>query len=257
MIYANVNGLRTVPAPGARGACPTCDGAVLSKCGEVNAWHWAHVARDCDPWKEPESGWHRGWKEMFPEQCREVSVGNHRADVLIGGTAIEFQHSNISVEDICARELHWRSLVWVLDGSQLSLEVTPKDGHVTFRWKHPRRSWFRSEKQLVFDAPPGGFATGTSRVYWTPFEDQGGMWARVQQQVGDIIIYLDEGGQTQTATLRDGALGNWFREPVFAGDGQSVLVVRKLYAEVPCRGWGVIKKRSAFVDGYVRRQAVA
>lgn len=36
-------------------------------------WHWAHKGRlPCDPWWEPETEWHRMWKDYFPSQNQEV-----------------------------------------------------------------------------------------------------------------------------------------------------------------------------------------
>ncbi|MBL7893856.1 MAG: hypothetical protein JNK50_01090 [Bacteroidia bacterium] len=47
---------------------------MLAKCGTINIWHWAHEAiENCDDWYEPETQWHRDWKEHFGEECSEMS----------------------------------------------------------------------------------------------------------------------------------------------------------------------------------------
>jgi hypothetical protein len=86
--------------------------------------HWAHAGRrDCDPWWENETPWHREWKALYPEGCREVSHlapdGEiHRADVKTPtGIVIEFQHSGMTDAERLARESFYGNLVWVVDGS--------------------------------------------------------------------------------------------------------------------------------------------
>jgi hypothetical protein len=45
---------------------------MIAKCGQIRVWHWAHRAiRTCDPWWEPETKWHRDWKNQFPEDWQE------------------------------------------------------------------------------------------------------------------------------------------------------------------------------------------
>jgi hypothetical protein len=156
MLYASG---KVVAKPGLRGECPCCGGELIAKCGELVAWHWAHVSADCDAWSEPETDWHIKWKSCFPIDCREVVVGNHRADVLIGCHAIEFQHSPISANEIRDRENHYELLTWVIDGSEFrgrftvnrppdasGVQKKPRwmrhsDGWWLFRWSHARKSW--------------------------------------------------------------------------------------------------------------------
>lgn len=48
--------------------------------------HWTHNSvRNCDPCWENETPWHREWKNLFPENWREISHTDskgeiHRAD---------------------------------------------------------------------------------------------------------------------------------------------------------------------------------
>jgi competence CoiA-like predicted nuclease len=72
---------------GLLGGCPDCGAIVIAKCGHVRVPHWAHQGiRTCDPWWEPETEWHRTWKNCFPEDWQEISHTSitgeiHRADV--------------------------------------------------------------------------------------------------------------------------------------------------------------------------------
>lgn len=85
--------------------------------------HWAHAGRrDCDPWWENETPWHREWKNRFPESCREIvhvaSDGEmHRSDIKTPtGIYIEVQHSSMPDAEREAREAFYGNLVWVVDG---------------------------------------------------------------------------------------------------------------------------------------------
>ena len=57
---------------------------------------------NCDNWWEPETEWHRQWKENYPADCQGVSSfdtktgENHIADIhTTHNLVIEFQHSRI------------------------------------------------------------------------------------------------------------------------------------------------------------------
>lgn len=78
---------------------------MLAKCGQVNAWHWAHQAgQDCDPWNEPLTDWHRAYQRLVPPERCEVVIGQHRADLTAPkGNVVELQHSTISADHIAAR----------------------------------------------------------------------------------------------------------------------------------------------------------
>lgn len=85
--------------------------------------HWAHKSqRDCDPWWENETAWHREWKSHFPEECREVSHSApdgevHRADIKTPtGIVIEVQHSPMTDRERESREEFYENLIWIVDG---------------------------------------------------------------------------------------------------------------------------------------------
>ena len=122
MLWAETTTGRAMPSPKGRGVCPGCGGEVLAKCGEHVSWHWAHVASDCDPWSEPESTWHRRWKQMFPPEWQERQIGAHRADVLTPHGGIEFQRSSISSTEIREREDFYGRMIWVIDATRYRME---------------------------------------------------------------------------------------------------------------------------------------
>lgn len=90
--------------------------------------HWAHPQGSVDHWWEPETEWHRKWKERFPDDWQEVvhcsSTGErHIADVKTEhGLAIEFQHSDISEQERRSREEFYGRLYWVVNGLRLKTD---------------------------------------------------------------------------------------------------------------------------------------
>ena len=124
--FALVRGKRSSPTKGQRGTCQYCDREMTAKCGRVKMWHWAHMPNyRCDPWLEAETQWHREWKELFPEDWREVvqcddrTGEKHIADVKTPhGTVIEFQHSPMEYEELNSRESFYQDMFWVVDGDR-------------------------------------------------------------------------------------------------------------------------------------------
>src|SRR6187549_789206 len=102
MKFALVDNNKTEAIEGAKGICPICDSEVIARCGKVKINHWAHKAiRNCDPWWEPETEWHRSWKNNFPAEWQEYSFideqtgEKHIADIHTNDRLVmEFQHSS-------------------------------------------------------------------------------------------------------------------------------------------------------------------
>ena len=128
MKFANVDGeRREATRSGQRGICPGCGAEVVAKCGRVKVNHWDHFSgKDCDSWHEPETEWHRMWKNQFPVEWQEKDFvdektgEHHRADVYTPhGLTIEFQHSAITPAEKESREKFYKNLIWIVDGSRL------------------------------------------------------------------------------------------------------------------------------------------
>ncbi|MCT2541086.1 competence protein CoiA [Sedimentimonas flavescens] len=127
MLTADVNGSRCRPLPGAVGSCPFCNSEMIPRCGEVRVHHWAHKSKaDCDPWWEPETDWHRNWKNEFPLRWQEYLFTDHAtgerhiADVhTLAGLTVEFQHSHLEPNERRARETFYKNMLWIVDGSRL------------------------------------------------------------------------------------------------------------------------------------------
>lgn len=123
MQFALYNSKKHSAQPALKGTCLHCGNEVIAKCGAKNIWHWAHVkSGDCDAWSEPETQWHRDWKDKFGTEYSEIRIIKnnvyHIADVLNNtGIVFEFQNSAISSEIIKAREEFYGSkMIWLING---------------------------------------------------------------------------------------------------------------------------------------------
>ncbi|MBL1435551.1 MAG: hypothetical protein COB08_005055 [Rhodobacteraceae bacterium] len=127
MLTANINGNRSRPFPGTVGTCPFCYSEMIPRCGEIKVHHWAHKSKtDCDHWWEPETDWHRNWKNEFPLRWQErvftdeTTGERHIADVFtLAGLTVEVQHSHLDPEERRAREAFYKNMLWIVDGSRL------------------------------------------------------------------------------------------------------------------------------------------
>lgn len=135
----DVSGKRVCAENAERGleyVCPLCGEPVILRRGEIKIPHFAHKSgRElCDGWHYDTSEWHYSKQCLFPAECREVVVESngikHRADILLDGIVIEFQHSPISAGEFENRNNFYTScgynVVWVFD-------MTPPEKRGQFR----------------------------------------------------------------------------------------------------------------------------
>jgi len=169
MKWAIKNGQRILATPNNKAECPLCKKEVIAKCGLIKVWHWAHKSnKDCDNWYEPETQWHLEWKNKFPKEQQEVKVGKHRADIKIKDMVIELQNSNLSPKEIIERENYYKNMIWLLNGRKIAknLELRKKNkSYITFRWKHPPKSWWKAKKPIYLDFGLGFFMIHVRKIY--------------------------------------------------------------------------------------------
>ena len=194
MKFALVDGERREAQPGLPAKCPGCGGAMIPKCGErrLRVWHWAHRGtHTCDYLREPETEWHRAWKNKFPEDWQEKPHRSedgekHIADVKTDrGIVIEFQHSFLHRDERESREKFYQNMVWVVDGLRrvrdrsrffelLARASIVKDKPLTFSLPLSEcellRDWIDSRKQVFFDfgdnSEPGDPPSFGGPVLW-------------------------------------------------------------------------------------------
>lgn len=173
MKFALINDSKVEATKGAKGICPSCSAELIAKCGQVKINHWAHKgARNCDPWWENETEWHRLWKNNFPRESQEICLideqtgEKHIADVRTShGLTIEFQHSFINQQERISRESFYKNMIWVVDGTRLKKDY-PRfiKGHGDFRMTNKQgiflvdfpdecfpASWLGSSVPVIFD----------------------------------------------------------------------------------------------------------
>ena len=123
MLYASLNNEKIEAVPDTRAICLLCEKEVFSRCGEINVWHWAHLKdKSCDNWYEPETAWHKDWKNLFGKEFSEIIITKngkkHIADIHTkDDVVIELQNSVISKPVIRQREMFYgERMLWIING---------------------------------------------------------------------------------------------------------------------------------------------
>lgn len=133
MLLAKQNEIFIEAHPDMRALCPQCGNEVISKCGTIKIWHWAHKV-ECPYHTEPETEWHLQWKIWAKERGFNVEVrrNNHIFDAFnpVTKTVFEFQHSPIS-----QKELSERSFDAVNSGYLINWIFDYKKKHIEYH--HP------------------------------------------------------------------------------------------------------------------------
>ncbi len=228
-IAINEKGERINAMPNKVAKCPICNKDVISKCGNIKVWHWAHkVGEDCDSFSEPETEWHIGWKNMFPKENREVILKEgfwdkesyhwadankkHRADIFINNLVIEFQNSPISSEEIKEREKFYNKMIWVLNGINLCSGLEFRkfvNGIITFRWKNPPKSWWEAKKNIYI------------HLNFIPIQG----------------VIKEEISNFSPEQLKPYDLLN-----------DKIFFIKKMYSNIPCGGYGILLSKEQFLE---------
>jgi len=195
MLYASLNNEKIEAAPKTRAICPLCEKEVFSKCGEVNVWHWAHLKQEsCDNWYEPETKWHKDWKNKFGKELSEIIIEKdgikHIADIFTKDEiVIELQNSPILKPVIRKRELFYgKKMLWIINGipfkdnfkiypderylnkyihkivgqkliHQVTGKVVSEERNEMFNWSWCRKSWNEVLRPVFIDF-------GDDNLFW-------------------------------------------------------------------------------------------
>jgi competence protein CoiA len=239
MQFALVNNNRLEAQPQLQGLCCCCWKPVIAKCGTRKIWHWAHKSKtECDDWWEPETEWHRTWKNNYVPDWQEISLldertgEKHIADIrTIHTLVIEFQHSHIEPQERTSREKFYKNMVWVVDGTRLKRDY-PRflkgkknsfenqifyntDNPKVFRvdlldWCFPS-AWLKSSVPVIFDFRGDGSMDdfeGLRNTLYCLFP-QVGRYARVAEISRQAFIKTTTNGEW---TLRVEEFINDFRK---------------------------------------------
>lgn len=138
--------------------CPYCGAPLTTKKGEIRQHHFAHKQNHLcsDTWERNHSydisPWHNEWQSLFPKENQEVKLSlgdtNHRADVMIDRTVIEFQHSIMPVKAFDDRNNFYFNLgnkvIWLFDLSDLfekQLFYKEVNERLEFYWRNPKKAF--------------------------------------------------------------------------------------------------------------------
>lgn len=146
MKYSLVNNKKVEAFKGGKGNCLLCGKETLAKCGTKIVHHWAHKSlKNCDPWWENETEWHREWKNHFPIEWQEIihydekTGEKHIADVKTEkGLVIEFQNSPMSIEELNSREDFYKKMIWIVNGKSFK-----KNFHILHKLPNPKAEFVK------------------------------------------------------------------------------------------------------------------
>lgn len=112
--------------------------------------------------------WHKEWETHF--ENTEISIGNRRADAIVGKNVLEFQHSNISLENVTARSADWKKfgykIHWIIDCNN-AIEISELYNNsylITFKidaWKYEH---FTCEKYIYLNIDDKIFKINPNKV---------------------------------------------------------------------------------------------
>jgi competence protein CoiA len=150
MRFALIDNIKVEAMPKLIAQCPGCHQPVVSKCGAQRIHHWAHQSKkNCDSWWEPETAWHRNWKDKFPHEWQECVMRDektgelHIADIHTSSNiTLEFQHSHIDPQEQLSREKFHKNLTWVVDGTRLKRDYK--------RFIKEKKNYFSKLKEGIF-----------------------------------------------------------------------------------------------------------
>ena len=277
MQYALLNGRKSTPVKGASGTCPICNAPMVAKCGPRVMHHWAHkVGRNCDPWWENETAWHREWKSHFPEECREVSHTApdgevHRADIKTPtGIVIEVQRSTMTDRERESREAFYGNLIWIVDGKSFQnrfhlgwmLPDPSADGFEDIVWFHQRQDAARRSLE----------STDTVSPFWRISEQRKHYPDLARENIGSVmppgsLALFHDGADIRDQVLAD-YVGHhqfhwtrprrtWFdaKCPVYIDFGEEVLYQLVEYDDRLGLCVRLVAKRKLIHDAMVERRA--
>lgn len=217
MLYGlDKKGKRIEAEPQKKAKCPTCNTELISKCGSINIWHWAHKnSEECDSWSEGETQWHLGWKQIIKPEFCEMKIGNHRADIKTNfGTIIELQNSSIDSYQIKEREKFYNNMIWIFNGKQFENNFIIKNNYIECN---------------KFDK------------------------GAIKKSLNDYEYFVKYNPKTyRTFRWKHPRKYLWYvNKPLFIDFGLYLLEIKKIYPNTPCGGWGHLITRTNFIKKYM------
>lgn len=254
MKWALKDNERILATKKSKAKCPICNGGVISKCGSIKVWHWSHKAnKDCDDWYEPESEWHLNWKNEFPKEQQEFTMGKHRADIRTKDRwIIELQNSSISSEKIIEREKYYRRMIWLLNSKTLTkgLYIGKKEKLIYFCWEHPPKSWWFAKKEVYIDLDESikilkedlKLYENGKKIHLMPIYEE---YEFYNEHIDDYMIGKKIIGD------EDNTKGyiEFLKEKIKLLDNK-IFLIKRIEHKCPCNGWGILISKEDFLKKF-------
>lgn len=140
----------TVNFTGQKAICPICGEDVFGKIYLDKANHFSHYSKsNCTANTGIISDWHLHWQSKFENKEILFPDKGLRADVILDNkTVIEFQHSDIQINEIKRREDGYKKMIWLFDCLQFSQNIFQKNEFVY--WDYPKKNWLFFTKPAFF-----------------------------------------------------------------------------------------------------------
>lgn len=208
MLYAILNNKKVGATPKSRAECPLCEMEVFSKCGDINIWHWSHKKHQrCDYWFEPETLWHKNWKEVFGIERSEVILTKdgikHFADILTEtGVVIELQNAPIQAQTIKQRELFYgEKMLWIINGAPFKLNFGTYDGEFNRDWMPLKKGYINVYSGKFVDQLPITKSKNTIFKWYRPRKNLEAVKNPIFIDFGDeSLFYFKEGIGRESGT---------------------------------------------------------
>ena len=196
MYGQSTTGEKILAKPKGRSTCSLCGDVLISKCGTIKVWHWAHKGDvNCDSWGEGESDWHLGWKKKVDRCSCEIKMGNHFADIIVNDVVIELQNSSISPEIVREREDFYGDMIWLFNGHKFAknLKLKERENYCAFIWKWFPKTLLECKKSIYMDMGDKIFHIRKINKVWIKSNNdwniRGYTWKRGWGGWGKILTY--------------------------------------------------------------------
>lgn len=147
-------------------------------------------------WWKKETEWHRDWKGLFPKEWQEIvhfaeNSERHIADVKTDqGLVIEFQHSHIPTEERLSREVFYKKMIWIVDGTRRKNDKASLFKHVESSELIDNSKEERISSQFVINCPLlRDWWESTVPVFFDLGEDR--LWVLISKNAKKYFFAID------------------------------------------------------------------
>ena len=219
MFYAIKDNIKIRPNPNIKDAvCPLCNEQVIPKCGEIKIWHWSHKANaDCDSFGEPESEWHLNWKNNFNKECQEVIIKK------------------------CVSE-------YCYDKKYNHNHTTDDHGDCTDCIFIKHRADIKLDNGLIIELQNSHLSSDKIKEREEFYGNM--IWILNGQTIcSSLGLKKEKGNGIRTFRWKHPPKSWWVaNKPIIVDwDKENVFIIKKIYQNIPCGGWGIMKQKKEFI----------